>query len=56
MSRYLVTTVVQFSKEVEADSKDDAEAIGWEWEDELHYDYVESIDVKQLDDEDDEDE
>jgi len=56
MGKYLVRTVVQFSKVIEADSKDDAEEIGWEWEDELHYDYVESIDVTELDEEEDEDE
>ena len=51
MPRYYVKTVVQFSQEVEADNEADAEAIGWEWEDKLAYDFVESIDVEELEEE-----
>ena len=54
MPLYYVKTVVQFSQEVEADNEADAEAIGWEWEDKLAYDFVESIDVEELESEEEE--
>jgi hypothetical protein len=54
MPRYYVKTIVEFSNEVEADSEADAEAMGWDWEDELHYDGVYSIEVEELDDEEEE--
>ena len=56
MGRYYVKTIVEFSAEVEAESEAEAEAIGWKWEDELMYDGVDSIDVEELEsDEDEED-
>jgi hypothetical protein len=55
MGKYYVKTIVEFSAEVEADSEAEAEAIGWKWEDELMYDGVYSIDVEELE-EDEEDE
>lgn len=55
MPKYYVKTIVEFSNEVQADSEEEAEAIGWKWEDELHYDGVYSIEVEELD-EDEEDE
>lgn len=56
MARFYVKTIVEFSAEVEADSEADAEAIGWNWEDELMYDGVYSIEVEELEsDEEEED-
>jgi hypothetical protein len=56
MARFYVKTIVEFSNEVEADSEAEAEAIGWKWEDELHYDGVYSIEVEELEsDEEEED-
>jgi hypothetical protein len=55
MGRYYVKTIVEFSNEVEADSEAEAEAIGWNWEDELHYDGVYSIEVEELESDEDED-
>ena len=45
MPRYEVNTVVQIFIEVEADSREEAEKIGWEWEDYLHNAEVDSINV-----------
>lgn len=55
MATYYVKTIVEFSNEVEADSEAEAEAIGWKWEDELHYDGVYSIDVELISEEEEED-
>ena len=51
MAKFAVTTTVTFCGEVEADTPEEAEAKGWEWEDELHYDGVYSIDVEEMEDE-----
>ena len=51
MPRYYVKTMVEFSNEVEADSEAEAEEIGWKWEDDLHYDGVYSIEVEELEEE-----
>jgi hypothetical protein len=48
MPKYYVKTIVEFSNEVEAENEAEAEAIGWKWEDELHYDGVYSIDVEEI--------
>ena len=50
MSKYYVKTIVEFVGEVEADTPEEAEAKGWEWEDELVYDGVYSIEVEELED------
>lgn len=50
MARFQVTTLVTFTGEVEADSQEEAEAKGWEWEDELMYDGVYDITVEELED------
>lgn len=56
MAKFQVTTIVEFCGEVEADSQEEAEALGWKWETELMYSGVESIEVDQLDwDEEEED-
>jgi hypothetical protein len=54
MPKYFVKTVVEYSNEVEAENEAEAEAIGWKWEDELHYDGVYEITVEELE-EDEED-
>lgn len=54
MPKYYVKTIVEFSNEVEADSEAEAEAIGWKWEEELHYDGVYSIEVEKLEDDEEE--
>ena len=55
MALFSVITTVTFAGEVEADTREEAEAKGWEWEDELHYDGVYSIDVEEIESEEDED-
>ena len=55
MPRFEVTTLVEYCGEVEADSREEAEQMGWSWEDNLNYFAVESIEVAELDDEEDED-
>lgn len=56
MGVYYVKTVVEYGGEVIADTAEEAEAMGWQWEDELHYEGVESIDVEVIDEDEDEDE
>jgi hypothetical protein len=57
MARYAVTTVVEYYGVVEADSQEEAEALGWQWEGgDLHYSGVESIEVEELESDEDEDE
>ena len=52
MAKFNVKTIVEFYGTVEADTEADAEAMGWQWEDELHYDGVYSIEVEEMEDED----
>lgn len=54
MSKYYVKTVVEFGAEIEADSEEEAEQKGWEWEDELVYEGVYSIQVEEVEDYDNE--
>ncbi len=55
MGIYYVKTTVEYGGEVEAESQEAAEQLGWSWEDELHYEGVYSIDVEVVqEDEDDE--
>ena len=56
MAKYQVTTTVTFCNEVEADSYEEAEAIGWQWEDELLYDGVQEIEVEELEEEEEDEE
>lgn len=51
MPKFYVKTIVEFSAEVEAENEAEAEAIGWKWEDELHYDGVYDIEVEELEEE-----
>lgn len=55
MGIYYVKTVVEYGGEVIANSPEEAEQMGWQWEDELHYDGVYSIDVEVVDEDEDED-
>ena len=52
MAKFYVTTTVTFVGEVEADTAEEAEAKGWEWEDEFMYDGVYSIEVEEMEDDD----
>ena len=54
MAKFYVKTIVEFSNEVECDTAEEAEALGWEWEDELNYDGVYSIEVEELESDEDE--
>ena len=58
MPKYEVKVTVDFYGVVEADNESDAEAMGWEWEnDPFHYDGVFDIVVSELEEEEeDEDE
>lgn len=53
MAKYYVTTTVTFCGEVEADSREEAESKGWDWEDELMYDGVYDINVEEMEDDED---
>lgn len=55
MPRYQVTTMVEYSYEVEADNESDAEKQGWQYEDYPHSATVDSIDVDELEEDDDDD-
>ena len=52
MAKFQVTTTVTFVGEVEADTAQEAEAKGWEWEDEFMYDGVYSIEVEEMESDD----
>lgn len=52
MAKFYVTTTVTFVGEVEADTAEEAEAKGWEWEDEFMYDGVYSIEVEEMESDD----
>lgn len=54
MARFYIKTIVEFSNELECDTAEEAEALGWEWEDQLNYDGVYDITVERLDDEEEE--
>ena len=56
MPKYEVTTTIESVGEVEADSREEAESMGWDWEENLNYFAVQSIEVAELEDEEDEDE
>ena len=59
MGKYYVTMRIDFAGEIEADSKEHAEELAWtNWgdatDDPISYDGVYSIDVDELDEEDEE--
>lgn len=58
MGKFEVTVSVEYCYEVEADSLEDAEKMGWDYEDYAHHASVDSIEVAELpeDEEDEEDE
>jgi hypothetical protein len=56
MATYEVKVKVDFSYEVEADSPEQAEEQGWLWEDYTHFSDVFSIDVVEIESDEDEDE
>ncbi len=51
MAKFGVKTMVTFYGEVEAENEAEAESKGWDWEDELMYDGVYSIEVEELEEE-----
>jgi hypothetical protein len=61
MGRYYVQMKIDFAGEIEADSREDAEAKAWtSWGDtmdnDIQYDGVYSIDVEELEEDEEEDE
>ena len=56
MPKYEITTVVEYTYEVEADDLEAAKQMGWEYEDYQHWAEVESVDARELDSEDEEEE
>jgi hypothetical protein len=54
MGTYLVTTTVEYTYEVEADSREEAEQEGWNYDDYRFTGQVYSIDVEDITQEDDE--
>ena len=55
MPRYEVTTTVELIFEIEADNLEEAEKAGWEWEDYIYTAQVDSIEVYEYPEEDEED-
>lgn len=55
MSKYEVSVTVQYFYEVEAESTEAAEEMGWQYEDYPYAAEVYSIEVEELEDEEDED-
>ena len=55
MRKYYVSVEVMVNFEIDADSRDEAEAEGWDWETYKHFAEVVSIDVEDIS-EDEEDE
>jgi hypothetical protein len=51
MPNYQITTTVEFTYEFNADSEESAEAEGWKYEDYKQYAEVYSIEVKELESE-----
>jgi hypothetical protein len=51
MPTYEITTTVVYVYEVEADDVEQAEKIGWQYEDYQHYAEVDSIEVAELESE-----
>jgi hypothetical protein len=56
MPRFEVTTTIEYVGEVEADTREEAEALGWYWEDNLNYFAVNSIEVYEYPEEDEDEE
>lgn len=54
MAKFYVQTLVTFGGEVEADSQEEAEQKGWEWEDELLYEGVYEILVEEMEEDEEE--
>lgn len=55
MARYEVSIKVEYFGEVEADSREQAEEIALSWEDNLNFFGIDSIEVSELEDEEEED-
>lgn len=60
MARYFVDMRIDFSGEIEADSQDEAEQLAWtSWGDnsnsEIQYDGVYSIDIEEIEEDEEED-
>jgi hypothetical protein len=54
MPRFEVSIKVEYFGEVEADNREQAEEIALSWEDNLNFFGIDSIEVAELEDEDDE--
>jgi hypothetical protein len=52
MATYDVEVVVHLNYEVEAKSEEEAEELGWHWEDYVHFSEVYSINVTQTSEDD----
>lgn len=55
MPKYYVKVMVEYSGEVEADSEKEAEEMGWDFDGELAYDGIYSIEVDEIEEVEDED-
>lgn len=53
MARYDVKVVVEYYYEVEADSRDEAEEMGYDYEEYQHSGQVESITVEEIEEDED---
>jgi hypothetical protein len=54
MATFNVKVVVEFEYEVEADNEADAEQAGWHWEDYKQFGAVDSIEVDEVEEDEDE--
>lgn len=48
MPTYNVNVIVEYNYEVEADSQQEAEEMGWDYEDYAHFGEVNVIDVEEI--------
>jgi hypothetical protein len=55
MATYEVSVRVDFNYEVEANSQEEAEEQGWHWEDYCHHSDVYSINVEEIESDEEED-
>lgn len=56
MAKFEVTVMVEYVYEVEADSIEEAEKQGWDYEDYAHHASVDSIEVAELEEDSEEEE
>lgn len=56
MPLFEVTTMIEYVGEVRADSREEAESMGYDWEENLNYFSIDSIKVVEIEEDEDEEE